>query len=191
MLTHKAYIKRLAALLTGCFFLWGCENKLEDVQNINTKAIGKDEAKNVAIRYSIGGRKKAVLTSPLMYRIQGAENYTEFPNTLHVDFYNEKGDSIDSRLDAKYAKYKDVESIVFLKDSVSVINTLGDTLYCKELYWDRAKTGHEFYTDKAVQIRTRKQNMDGIGMDARQDFKEWYIIKPVGFLKVPGSEFPN
>jgi len=191
MLTGEAYIKRIAVLISGCFFLWSCENKLADVQNINTKAIGKDEAKNVAIRYSIGGKKKAVLTAPLMYRVQGAEHYTEFPNTLHVDFYNEKGDSIESRLDAKYAKYKDVESIVFLKDSVRVINTLGDTLFCHELYWNRAKTNQEFYTEKSVRIRTRKQIIDGIGMEARQDFKEWHIVQPVGFLKVPGSEFPN
>ncbi len=188
---YKRYIKRLAALLTGCFFLSGCENKLEDVQSFNTKSMGKDEAKNVAIRYSIGGRKKAVLTAPVMNRVQETENYTEFPNTLHVDFFNEKGDSIDSRLDARYARYKDVENIVFLKDSVRVINTLGDTLFCQELYWNRAKTGQEFYTEKPVRIRTRKQIIDGIGMDARQDFKEWHIVKPVGFIKVPGSQFPN
>ncbi len=190
MLIDKTYFKNIAALLTGCFFLWSCDNK-PDVAAINSSSTGKDEAKNVAIKYSLGANKKAVLTAPIMNRIQAGENYTEFPNTLHVDFFNQTGGTIESRLDAKYARYKDVQGIVFLKDSVKVINTLGDTLYCHELYWDRAKTGQEFYTDKAVRIRTRKQIIDGIGMDARQDFKEWHIVKPIGFIKVPGSDFPN
>jgi hypothetical protein len=91
----------------------------------------------------------------------------------------------------QYAKYKETESNVFLKDSVRVINVLGDTLYCNELNWDLKKTGAEFYTDKPVRIRTRTQIIDGIGMEAKQDFTEWHIIQPVGFLKVPAAQFPN
>jgi len=148
-------------------------------------------AKNVLTRYSIGGKKKALLTAPLMYKVQDAEPYIEFPNTLHVDFFNDSSGIIESRLDAKYAKYRESKSIVFLKDSVRVINTLGDTLYCNELYWDRNRTGAEFYTDKPVRIRRLMQTIDGTGIDARQDFKEWHILHPVGYVKVPGSEFPD
>ena len=183
-------IKKMAAVLTGCFFLFGCENKLEDV-NPGPKSVGKDEAINVNIKYSIGGRKKAVLTSPLMYRVLNAENYVEFPNTIHVDFYNDAGDTLESRLDAHYAKYQESQSKVFLKDSVKVINRMGDTLYCNELYWDRSKLNQEFYTDKPVRIRRKMEIIDGIGLDARQDFKEWHIVQPTGFVKVPGSQFPN
>ena len=184
-------IKKTAALLTGCFFLLSCENKLEDVKSINSKSVGKDEAINVKVNYSIGGKKKAVLTSPLMYRVLNAENYVEFPKTIHVDFYNDTGDTLESRLDAHYAKYQESQSKVFLKDSVRVISRMGDTLYCNELYWDRSKTNQEFYTDKPVRIRRKMQIIDGIGLDARQDFKEWHIVQSTGFVKVPGSEFPN
>lgn len=191
MLFVNRHIKIFAALSAGCFFLYGCENNIDDVKSINSKELGKDVARNIVTRYSIGGRKKAVLTAPLMYKVQDTASYIEFPNTLHVDFYNEKGDSIESRLDAKYARYRDIKSIVFLKDSVKVINILGDTLYCNELYWDRNKTGTEFYTDKPVRIRRKMQVIDGTGIEARQDFKEWNILHPVGYVKVPGSEFPN
>ena len=184
-------IKIIAAFLAGCFFLCGCENKLEDVKNANSKSVGKDEAINVNIKYSIGGKKKAVLTSPLMYRVLNADNYVEFPKTIHVDFYNDTGDTLESRLDAMYAKYQESQSKVFLKDSVRVINRMGDTLYCNELYWDRSKTNQEFYTDKPVRIRRKMEIIDGIGLDARQDFKEWHIVQPTGFVKVPGSQFPN
>ena len=144
----------------------------------------------VKVNYSLGGRKKAILVSPLMFRVQETVPYIEFPKSIHVDFYDVQG-KVESKLDAKYAKYKESQSNVFLRDSVRVINVLGDTLYCNELNWDLTRTGAEFYTDKPVRIRTRTQIIDGIGMEAKQDFKEWLIVQPVGFMEVPASQFPN
>ncbi len=191
MQQKAVHIKILAALTAGCFFLCSCENDLGEVQKINSKELGKDVAKNVVTRYSIAGKRKAILSAPLMYKVQDSISYIEFPNTLHVDFYNAAGDSIESRLDAKYARYRESKSLVFLKDSVKVINVLGDTLYCNELYWDRNRTNTEFYTDKPVRIRRKMQTIDGTGIEAKQDFKEWHILHPVGYVKVPGSEFPD
>ncbi len=191
MPANNVYIKIIAAVYTGCIFLYSCENSEADIKKFNKNELGKDVATNVVTRYSIGGKKKAILTSPLMYNVRDTVSYIEFPNTLHVDFYNDNGDTIESRLDAKYARYKESQSIVFLKDSVRVLNTLGDTLYCNELYWDRNRKGTEFYTDKPVRIRRKLEIIDGNGMDARQDFKEWHIIHPAGFVKVDASEFPD
>lgn len=184
------HTKIIAALFMGCFFLAGCGNSDEELNKINKQSVGRDEAINVLINYTIGGRRKAVLKSPLMYRIIN-ENVVEFPKSIHVDFYNEDTDSLDSKLDAKYAKYQDGRSQVFLKDSVRVINIKGDTLYCDELYWDRSRKDQEFYTDKPVRIRRKMEIIDGVGMEARQDFKDWHIIEVTGFVKVPASQFPN
>ena len=179
-----------AALLTGCFFLCACENKIADVQKFNKKDIAVEEGKNVVIKYSINAKKKAILSGPIMNRVQDTVPYIEFPKNIHVDFFDAK-DSIESKLDAKFARYIETQSKVFLKDSVRVTNIKGDTLYCNELYWDRSRTGTEFYTDKPVRIRTRTEVIDGIGMEARQDFKEYHIIHPAGNIKVPAGQFPN
>lgn len=186
----KKHIKTIAALLTGCFFLCACQNDGGVGGKSYKKSIGKEEAINVKVKYSVGDDRKAVLTGPLMYRVQDATPYIEFPKTIHVDFFGAT-DSIDSKLDAKYAKYQERRSEVYLKDNVRISNTKGDTLYCDELYWDRNRKGVEFYTEKPVRIRTRTQIIDGIGMEAQQDFKSWHIIKPVGFLAVPNSQFPE
>ncbi len=157
---------------------------------MNSRNLGVEEVRQVDINYTLGGKTKAKLLSPLMLRVQdNMKPYVEFPKKLHVDFYNDSG-KIDSRLDALYGKYFDQESKVFLKDSVVVINVLGDTLYCHELWWDRNRTGFEFYTDKPVRIRRKLQIIDGVGMEARQDFKEWVIKESKGFIKVPSSQFP-
>ncbi|MBC7424516.1 MAG: LPS export ABC transporter periplasmic protein LptC [Ferruginibacter sp.] len=180
----------IAAIFTGCFFLCSCENKLEEVEKYNKKDIAVEVGKNVILKYSIGGKKKAILTGAIMNRSQDTVPYVEFPNKIHVDFYDLR-DSIESRLDAHYARYKETQSKVFLKDSVRVINVKGDTLYCDELYWDRSHTNAEFYTDKPVRIRTKNETIDGIGMVAQQDFKEWVITHPRGPLKVGATQFPN
>ncbi|MFZ1527970.1 MAG: LPS export ABC transporter periplasmic protein LptC [Ferruginibacter sp.] len=189
-MNFKKPYKLFIAALTGCFFLYACENDEKLVANLNKKAIGVEEAKNVRVVYTTGGKTKAILTAPLMLRVQDTMPYYEFPKTLHTDFYDENG-VIESKLSAKYARYKETQSIVFLKDSVKVVNILkGDTLYCEELYWNRSRIGSEFYTDKPVKIRTRTQTLDGVGMEARQDFKKWLILKPRGPIQVPASKFP-
>lgn len=158
---------------------------------MNSKSLGVEEVKNVDINYTLGGRAKAKLLSPLMLRVQDDKPYVEFPQKLHVDFFNDSG-IVDSRLDALYGKYYELESKVFLKDSVVVINVLGDTLYCNELWWDRNKIGNEFFTDKPVRIRRKMEVINGTGMQAAQDFKNWAIINPSqGLMKIPASEFPD
>jgi hypothetical protein len=184
------YIKLITVFLAGCFFMGSCENK-EDAAAIDTgKKVGVEEAKDVVVRYSVGHNRKAFLKAPLMYRVADTVVYTEFPKKVHVDFYGAT-DSLESQLDANYAKYKENENRIFLRDSVTVINVKGDTLHCKTLYWDRSRTGAEFYTSDSIWIRTKTQIINGIGLDAQQDFKAWHIVRPTGFVEVQNSEVPK
>ena len=189
-LNKKARMFYAAAFLFLNTFLISCGNSDKELNDYSSKSLGIEEIINADINYTLGGKAKAKLLSPLMLRVQDASPYVEFPKKLHVDFFNETG-TVDSRLDALYGKYFEQESKVFLKDSVKVINVLGDTLYCNELWWDRSRKGNEFYTDKPVRIRRKLQIIDGIGMDASQDFKAWHIINPVGTINVPNSQFPS
>jgi LPS export ABC transporter protein LptC len=173
----------------GCFFLLGCENDEAEIKRLTSKKLGQEEAKNIKLTFTTGGKTKAILTSPLMLRVQDTVPYVEFPKTLAVDFYNEAGIA-ESKLTALYARYKENQDIVFLKDSVKVVNIKGETLYCDELYWNRNRVGSEFYTDKPVRIRTLTHLIDGIGMEASQDFKNYYIKRPTGMIKIPSSQFP-
>ena len=179
-----------AAFLTSCFFIVSCENSLKDLNQFTEKKIGVEEAKQVDIIYSLGNKTKAKLVAPYMLRHEEAVPYIEFTKTLHTDFYDDSL-RVESKLDAHYGKYMETESKVYLRDSVVVFNTKGDTLYCNELYWDRSKTGKEFYTDKPVRIRTPSQIIDGDGLDAPQDFKSWHIINGRGRVRVSSAEFPE
>ncbi|MEO7962193.1 MAG: LPS export ABC transporter periplasmic protein LptC [Ginsengibacter sp.] len=185
---HKNFLK--AALITGCFFVTGCENSLQEIEEITSRKIGVEVAKGVDIVYTLGQTTKARLTAPYMLRHQDTLAFIEFTKTVHADFYNDSL-VVESKMDAHYGRYLETESKVFLKDSVVVFNTAGDTLYCDELYWDRSRTGQEFYTDKPVRIRTKTHILDGDGLDAPQDFRTWHMINGRGIVRVPSSEFPE
>ncbi|MEO6289682.1 MAG: LPS export ABC transporter periplasmic protein LptC [Ginsengibacter sp.] len=163
---------------------------MDQINEITSKRIGVEEAKQVDIIYSLGAKTKARLTAPIMLRHQDSIPYIEFTKTLHTDFYDDSL-HIESKLNAHYGRYMETESKVFLRDSVVVFNIKGDTLFCDELYWDRARTGQEFYTDKPVRIRTRTHILDGDGLDAPQDFKTWHLINGRGIVRIPASEFPE
>jgi len=166
-----------------------CGNTDKAINEYNAKSLGIEEIRNADINYTLGGKAKAKLQSALMLRIQDVNSYVEFPNKLHVDFFDENG-AVDSRLDALYGKYLEMESKVFLKDSVQVINIKGDTLYCDELWWDRNRLGNEFYTELPVRIRTKTQIINGVGMEASQDFKGYVIKKVTGIITVANTDFP-
>ena len=181
----------MAAILLGCIFLTGCENDESQVKKINSRKIGVEEARNVDINYTIGGKSKSVIHAPLMLNVQEATPYIEFPQSVHADFFDEQ-ELPESKLDARYARYQQYQSVILLRDSVVVINmTQGDTLYCDELYWDRNRYGREFYTDKPVRIRTRTETINGKGMEASQNFRNWHILQSVGNISVPASKFPG
>ncbi|MEO5501606.1 MAG: LPS export ABC transporter periplasmic protein LptC [Ginsengibacter sp.] len=167
-----------------------CENSKQQLNQFSAKKISIEQAKGVSILYTTGEKTTARITAPLMLRHQEANPFIEFTQSIHADFFNDSL-QIESKLDARYAKYIESESKVFLRDSVVVFNTKGDTLYCQELYWDRTSIGHELYTNKKVRIRTPTQIIDGDGLDAPQDFTSWHIINGKGFVRVASGEFPE
>jgi len=171
--------------------LISCESDENEIKNATSRKTGVEEGKNVKIIYTLGGKAKAKLTSPLMHRVKDTTNYVEFPQKVHVDFFTDTG-KVESTLDAVYAKYFETESKIFLKDSVRFIGLQnGDTLYCSELYWDIRRPVYQFYTDKKVQIRTKTHIINGVGFETNQDFTD-KVIKNItnSYIKVPAAEFP-
>ena len=140
--------------------------------------------------HKLSAKVKGKLTAPYMLRFQRADSpYAEFPRTLHVDFYNDSM-QIESRLDAHYGKYFQLQAKVFLKDSVVVMNILKkDTVHCRTLWWDQ--NTERFTTDDPVRIYTPDKILYGTGMEADQNFR-WYTIKKMtGMVLTQGSNIPG
>jgi len=184
--TFESY-KMIAAIFIGCFFVWSCENDIRDVQNLNQKSVNIEQGIQIESYLSQDGKVKAKLMAPLMLRYQNDTPKVEFPKTLRVDFYDDSS-KVESKLFAKYGRYLERENKVFLRDSVVVFNMKGDTLLCKELYWDQIKA--TFYTDKNVIIHQPNQKLYGNGLVADQSFKWFTITHPHNsYMNIPDSSF--
>ena len=178
-----------AVLLLGCFFISACENDPKEFEKFTGKKTAVEEAKQVQSFLSQDGKVKAKLTAPFMLRHITDSTFVEFPNTLHVDFFNDTL-AEESQLDALYGKYREWEKKVYLRDSVRVINKInGDTLYAPELWWDQQT--QKIYTDKPVRIYTRDKIIFGqYGLTAAQDFSEYVINSANGTLLMKKDSFP-
>ena len=176
--TRYTILKIAVACLSSCFFMTSCENDVDAVKALGARVSGIDVGKDVAIYISNDGKLGAKLTAPLMNRyLVDSSKMIEFPLSIHVDFYKDSN-QIESQLSAKYAKYKEAENIVFLKEDVIIFNTLGDTLWCKEMYWDQ-NTG-KFYTEKDVVVKQHNPlaKIYGKGLEANQNLTDIRIFKP-------------
>ena len=176
--THHKIFKIAVACLSSCFFMAACENDVDAVKALGAKVSGIDVGKDVAIYVSNDGKLGAKLTAPLMNRyLEDSSKIIEFPQSIHVDFYKDSN-QIESQLSAKYAKYKETENMVYLKEDVVVFNTLGDTLWCKEMYWDQ-NTG-KFYTEQDVVVKQHSPlaKIYGKGLEANQNLTDIRIFKP-------------
>ncbi len=146
-----------------------CENNLKAVQDLGKSKPGVEEGKNIESFLSQSGKMKAKLVSPLMLRYLLDTPRVEFPNKLHVDFYDSLI-TVESQLNSKYGRYFENQNQVFLRDSVVVFSRKGDTLWTDELYWDQNKG--EFFTDKRVRVKQdgNTKYIHSIGMRSNLNF---------------------
>jgi hypothetical protein len=185
---HKNFFYA-AALLTGCCFALGCENDTKVINDMTKRVVLREEATNVESMLSQEGRLKAKLTAPLMLRIFGDTIISEFPKSLHCDFYNDST-VIETWLDSKYGKYFEGIGKVYLRDSVLVITTKGDTLRSPDLWWDQ--NTKLFYTDKYAEYTgIGKKIYGGKGLVATQDLNSVIFHQPTGTVQVSESGFPK
>jgi LPS export ABC transporter protein LptC len=182
---YQYILKRLAALSLGCFFLFACT----DEPVIDTSADNKlklEVSSGVESYLSQNGKIKAKLVAEEMVRALLDSPFIEFPDALYVEFFNDSG-AIETILTAKYAKYREYESKILLRDSVVVINIINeDTLRTNELWWDQ--TQELFYTEKPARITKKDGTIANPqkGLKAKQDLSwyEFYSIKN-GQLPIP------
>ncbi len=166
-------ISFLCFLLSAALLMASCENDSKQIEALTKKVILKDEAKNITSYLSQGGKMRARLTAPLMWRVETDSFYIEFPKSLHVDFFDSLK-IIETRLDAKYGKYYETQNKIYLRDSVLIKTNTGATLLCEDLWFDQNKD--KFYTDKKVIYNDSLAGISNYigekGLDATKDFKD-------------------
>lgn len=181
MATSKAY---WLIICSAIVIATACENNVQEVTALTRKVQEVEEGKNIKAIFSRSANLAAYLTAPTMQRVKGDTQYVDFPNTIHVDFYNDLR-VLQNVVTAKFARYYEGLNKVFLKDSVVVYNMVGDTLLCQTLWWNQ--TEELFYTDDSVYIRSLTRNLRGTGFRSKSDFSKYTIDNVMGPVLLPGE----
>lgn len=140
------------------------------------------EASDVTISYTDSGILKARITAKklLGYKNEGNE-IIKMPKGIIANFYNDEG-QIESYLTAENGTSYQTQKITEVNRNVVVQNIKGERLNTEKLIWDQRK--QLIYTDKFVRITTKDEVLTGDGMEAKQDFSNWKILKPRGNIKI-------
>ncbi len=140
------------------------------------------EGSNVTITYTDSGHLKAKIFAPTFvgYKKENSE-IIKMPNGIQANFYNQWG-AIESTLSAEKGISYQTKKITEVWQNVVVTNYKGEKLNTEKLIWNQ--NTQKIYTDKFVKITTANEIITGEGMDAKQDFTQWHILKPKGIINI-------
>lgn len=167
----------------GILCLASCENDLAEVQNLFNYPDPEIELIiEPVITYSDSGIVKTKIYAPEMHRQAAVTNGTDiFPKGVSAEFFN-KGQYVESWLDAEYGENRRSKSEIFLSGNVHLYNLEGDTLKAEDLIWDQKE--NILMTEKYVRIQTAGKLIYGFGFRSKDDFSEWEIKAMKGAVDV-------
>jgi len=190
--TLISYIKYLAKtpLLLGVFvFFISCENDIEEVRELTTKQDSAIiSATNVKMQYTTNGQTDVIMETPLLQRFieSNGETYLEFPDGIHLYFYNDSG-TVTSTLKANYSIYYEDKGRWIAKYNVEAVNEKGEKLNTEYLVWQRDK--EQISSDQFVKLTTNEGVIYGDdGFVANQTFTSWEVINGRGELNINTDE---
>jgi len=201
MLPGKYLLQKLlfmpqGKILVACFIISVCcslfifcKNDFSKLPENIKSDYENERAFDVEFIYSENGQTKSQLfTKEFLKNDQARPPYMDMLNGLHVNFFNDSM-QIESHLKAKYARYYPQSGNILVRDSVVVVNKLGDMLETEELIWNQKL--QKFYTEKFVKITSSGQVSYGEGMEANQDFTWFRITNQRGAIPVNSEELPT
>ena len=103
----------------------------------------------------------------------------EYPKGLKIEFYDGE-EVLSSTIEAKYAKRESKKGTMTLRDSVVLVNALGDRLITTGIVWN--ELDKSLKTSKFVQL-IKSETQDtfyGFGFEAEDDFSRFSIAQMTG-----------
>jgi LPS export ABC transporter protein LptC len=145
--------KLISILLSLSLLFTACEKN--DIEKINFLNNDKDYpdiiGSNVEVIYSDSAKVKVKMTAPSLKQFNQAKKpYSEFPEGMNVEFYNDSL-QLESEIQADYAIYYTEERLWHAKGNVIAKNIkTNERLDSEELYWNEEK--EEIYSESYTKI---------------------------------------
>jgi LPS export ABC transporter protein LptC len=135
------------------------------------------EIDNMETIYSDAAETKVKLKAKKQFALQNGNR--EFPQGVFVEFFS--GKKVTSTLVSNYAIFYKETNRYMVSGNVIIKNLEeGKTLNTEELFWYPGE--ERIYVDKEKQviITTKTGVLYGKGLEAKEDFSSYKILKPTG-----------
>jgi LPS export ABC transporter protein LptC len=175
--------------MPGLLFMGSCENDIRQINMTSTPdTLAVETIQDINVAQSENGKLSLVLTGPLMERYEGDDPYIEFPEGVHVIFYDTLR-RIKSELSANYGISFEKRNIMEARGNVVVINHLkNEQLDTEHLIWDRNKK--IIYSEVFVKVTTPDKIIFGEnGLTSDEQFESWKLKKVRGDIRVSKEKF--
>lgn len=168
-ITGKSIVVILIATM-----LFACKNDMKTIDKLTLTENRPDEtARDVEMTYSDSGRIMIRLISPALNHYQGDEPYLEFPEGLHLLFYD-SALRVQSELTANYGINWENKKMMEVKDDVVIVNhTTQETLNTEQVIWDQRTK--KIYSEVFVKRTTPDGVLYGKGFDADESLRSWKL----------------
>lgn len=165
-------------IVTGLFILFNCQNKSDEVMEIQEYTGPIVELGPATTYYSDSAMVKMKMEAPRQLEFGTGDR--EFPEGLYLQFFDKKGKPT-STLKADYCYYTKKDDLYKATGNVVVQDVeTNDRLDTEELYWNQKK--EEVFTEKFVRIEKDGELHVGDGLEAKQDFSYWKILNSKGTI---------
>jgi len=159
--------------------LFACKNDMETISSfIIDDSLPGESAKDVEMIYSDSGRVMIKLVTPILNRYITDSPYIEFPEGLHLFFYDSLM-NVKSELTANYGINLENKKTMEVKDDVVITNhEKNEVLNTEHVIWDQKIK--KIYSDVFVKRTTPDGVLYGEGFDADESLKSWKLRKVSG-----------
>lgn len=173
------YIIEFIFLLFFTLFLTSCEEKKKvEVANKYNGPLMATE--NLVVMYSDSGRTTVKLTTARQLKFQNEDEV--YPKAVYVTFYDKNGVEYSS-LRGDSGRYEKSNGLYKVMGNVFFFNRLQQqSLATDVLNWSPLRK--KVYTDRKFTIKTPKEELHGVGMDADQDFTHYTMRRTKGTFAV-------
>jgi len=180
----STHVLRTFILFTLVISFTGCENSMEDIEQLNyeVKELPASTSKNITLQFSDSAKVKIILFAPVLDRYSTHEIPTDvMPEGLKIEFIDSVG-NIEAQVTCNYAIHYPKKDILELTNDVIVFNKDGDQLNSEHIIWN-SRT-QKISSDDFVKITTGDEIIYGDGFEANQDFTDYKISHIKGIISI-------
>lgn len=176
-------ILNIAVVLTIAMF-FSCKNDAKVVKDfLADKNLPIGEAYNINHIHTDSGRVDIRMQAPIMLDFSNRDEhpYSEFPEGIKITTIEKNGDSVS--IDGNYAKIYNKTEVAEIRNNVVIYNYAQQSkLVTGQIFWDQKS--NYYFTEKKFTFYTITDTINGVGFEASEDLKSWWVKNQSGVINV-------